>query len=46
MRRLSSVALTLSLASAAPALAQELKAGDIAIDNSWARATPKGAEVG
>jgi periplasmic copper chaperone A len=46
MRCLPSVALTLALASAAPALAQEFKAGDIAIDNLWARATPKGAEVG
>jgi periplasmic copper chaperone A len=33
-------------ASAAPALGQEFKAGDIMIENPWARATPKGAEVG
>ena len=46
MRRLSSIALALALAAAAPALAQEFKAGDIIIDKSWARATPKGAEVG
>jgi copper(I)-binding protein len=46
MRRLSSIALALALAAAAPALAQEFKAGDITIDKSWARATPKGAEVG
>jgi periplasmic copper chaperone A len=47
MRRLSSVALVLALAAiATPALAQEFKAGDITIDKSWARATPKGAEVG
>jgi len=46
MRRLSSIALALALAAAAPALAQEFKAGDIIIDKSWARSTPKGAEVG
>jgi copper(I)-binding protein len=40
-------ALVFALAmSAAPALAQEFKAGDITIDKFWARATPKGAEVG
>jgi copper(I)-binding protein len=33
-------------ASAAPAIAQEFKAGDIVIEKPWARATPKGAEVG
>src|SRR6202020_764060 len=41
--------LTLALAlalSAAPALAQEFKAGDIVVEKLWARATPKGAEVG
>ena len=32
--------------SAAPALAQEFKAGDIMVEKPWARATPKGAEVG
>ena len=40
---------TLALAfaiSAAPALAQEFKAGDIVIEKPWARATPKGAQVG
>ena len=40
---------TLALAfalSAAPALAQEFKAGDIVVEKPWARATPKGAEVG
>jgi periplasmic copper chaperone A len=30
----------------APTLAQEFKAGDIIVDKAWARATPKGAEVG
>ena len=39
------VALALAFA-AAPALAQEFKAGDIVIEKPWARATPKGAEVG
>ena len=40
---------TLALAfaiSAAPALAQEFKAGDIVVESPWARATPKGAPVG
>jgi copper(I)-binding protein len=41
------LALALALAlSAAPTLAQESKAGDITIEKPWARATPKGAEVG
>jgi periplasmic copper chaperone A len=40
-------ALTLALAfSAAPALPQEFKAGDIVLEKPWARATPKDAEVG
>src|SRR5271155_3763232 len=47
MRHSSIFALTLGLAiGAAPALAQEFKAGDIVIETPWARATPKGAEVG
>ena len=40
---LAAAALTLLTA---PALAQEFKAGDIAIDKAWSRATPKGAESG
>jgi len=41
------LALAFALAlSAAPAVAQEFKAGDITIDKAWSRATPKGAEVG
>jgi hypothetical protein len=40
-----SLALALSL-SAAPVLAQEVKVGDLTIENPWARATPKGADVG
>jgi periplasmic copper chaperone A len=39
------VALALGV-SMAPALAQEFKAGDIVVEKPWARATPKGAEVG
>ena len=47
MKQSSIFALTLALAlGAAPALAQEFKAGDIVIEKPWARATPKGAEVG
>ena len=42
---LFTLALALAL-SAAPALAQAFKAGDIVIEKPWARATPKGAEVG
>jgi len=47
MNRLQALTLALALAGAAvPALAQEFKAGDISIDKAWARATPKGADVG
>ena len=46
MNRLQTLALTLALAGAAPALSQEFKAGDVTIDKAWAHATPKGAEVG
>ncbi len=47
MNPLPTFTLALALAlSAAPALAQEFKAGDIVIEKPWARATPKGAEVG
>ena len=38
-------ALALSLV-AAPALAEGNKAGDLSIEKPWARATPKGADVG
>jgi periplasmic copper chaperone A len=45
--RHSLLTLTFALAiGAAPALAQEFKAGDVVIEKPWARATPKGAEVG
>ena len=47
MRHTSILALAVALAvGAAPALAQEFKAGDIVVEKPWARATPKGAEVG
>ena len=42
---LFTLAIALAL-SAGPALAQEFKAGDIVVEKPWARATPKGAEVG
>jgi copper(I)-binding protein len=42
---LFTLALALAL-SAAPAFAQEFKVGDIVVEKPWARATPKGAEVG
>ena len=46
MRHSSQLAFALALVlGAAPALAQEFKAGDIVIEKPWARATPKGAEV-
>jgi copper(I)-binding protein len=47
MNRLTALCLALALGlNAAPALAQEVKAGDLTIVSPWARATPKGAEVG
>ncbi len=39
------VAFALTL-FAIPALAQEIKAGDLTIEKPWARATPKGADIG
>ena len=43
----TNLALTALLAlAAAPALADDIKVGDIMIDQPWARATPKGAPVG
>src|SRR6202020_127941 len=45
MRHLIPTTLALVM-SAAPVLAQEFKAGDIVIEKPWARATPRGAEVG
>ena len=48
MTKLQSLALALLIgaAGAAPAFAQEAKPGDIVIQKPWARATPKGADVG
>jgi hypothetical protein len=47
MARLHTFAAAVALAlAAAPALADAIKAGDLAIENPWARATPKGADVG
>ena len=47
MTHSSLLPLALALAvSAAPAIAQEFKAGDIVVEKPWARATPKGADVG
>ena len=46
MRHLIPLALVLAASAAAPVLAQEFKAGDIVVEKPWARATPKGAEVG
>ena len=46
MTRLQAFTLALAVAAyAVPALAQEIKAGDITIQKPWARATPKGADV-
>jgi copper(I)-binding protein len=47
-RALSSLACATlaALVAAAPARADEVKAGDLVISQAWARATPKGAKVG
>lgn len=47
MIRISALAMALALFPlAAPAFADEAKVGDIAVENAWARATPKGADTG
>jgi copper(I)-binding protein len=47
MQRIVLAALAAAaLGFAAPADADPVKAGDLTIDHAWARATPKGAEVG
>jgi len=47
MNSLPFFALACGLAlAAAPAYAQQFKAGDLVIEQPWARATPKGAAVG
>jgi periplasmic copper chaperone A len=43
---LFALAFALAASAAVPVLAQEFKAGDIVVEKPWARATPKGAEVG
>jgi hypothetical protein len=45
MTRILAFALALALFGG-HALAQDIKAGDLVIEKPWARATPKGAEVG
>ncbi len=52
-KRLASAAVTRAIACAtvlacflAPALAEEVKAGDLVITQAWSRATPGGAKVG
>jgi periplasmic copper chaperone A len=44
-RALAYIAL-LSAFLAAPALAEEVKAGDLVITQAWSRATPRGAKIG
>jgi periplasmic copper chaperone A len=39
-------AALLAALSAAPACAQEVKAGDLVITQAWSRATPRGAKIG
>jgi copper(I)-binding protein len=47
MNRIHAIAAALALSLiAAPALAQDIKAGDLTIEKPWARATPKGADIG
>jgi periplasmic copper chaperone A len=47
MTRFHAIAAALALSLAAtPALAEGIKAGDLSIEKPWARATPKGADVG
>jgi copper(I)-binding protein len=47
MTRFHAIAAALALSLfAAPALAEGIKAGDLTIEKPWARATPKGADVG
>ena len=43
---LAALAAILALALAAPAVAQEVKAGDLVITQAWSRATPGGAKIG
>ena len=43
--KIAIAALWLTVAGVASAAAQEIKAGDLAIDKPWSRATPAGAKV-
>jgi periplasmic copper chaperone A len=45
-RSLTLALFALAVICAGPAVAQQLKAGDLVLDHAWARATPGGAEVG
>ena len=38
--------LALAVVCAGPAVAQQIKVGDLILDHAWARATPGGAKVG
>src|ERR1700761_6900670 len=46
IRRTLVSALFLAAIAAAPARAQEVKAGDLSITQAWSRATPGGAKIG
>jgi copper(I)-binding protein len=46
IRRAIACATLLAYFLAAPALAEEIKAGDLVITQAWSRATPGGAKVG
>ena len=46
MRKTILLAATLALALVGAARAEPVKAGDLTIDKAWARATPKGSQVG
>ncbi|QPF82045.1 copper chaperone PCu(A)C [Bradyrhizobium genosp. L] len=43
---LAGLAAIVALMLAAPAVAQEVKAGDLVITQAWTRATPNGAKIG
>ena len=45
IRRLLSIVLLVA-PFAAPACAEEIKAGDLVISQAWSRATPNGAKIG
>jgi periplasmic copper chaperone A len=46
IQRLLAYAFVVSVLAAAPALAEEIKAGDLVITQAWSRATPGGAKIG